>query len=263
MIAPDLSWEPILMYTGKKTTSTNWISSGFNAIRTSMASVGTNTFTTATSSSTGANARTSLGSGQGMYDGFFSKTNITKIAFIDGSGTVAPETNTNYLIYDLVESTGNESLYDILLRLHLYQTTAPNFQANDTVWGSASVLNHTAGTNGYSGLLSSSGGTGFKTTTAGMAGGVTQIPDKFCVLGINRESDNDIQALCAFWGNLNTGKGDSWRNDNPYQTFWSLWGNDFHANSKTQSIGGSLQTAPGVATGASWTGDVYIVAFGT
>lgn len=75
-------------------------------------------------------------------------------------------------------------------------------------------------------------------------------------MGINRDSDNDIQALAAFWGNLQTGKGDSWRHLNVSQTFWTYWGNDFHVSSKTQRIGASLQTTPGVTTNASWTNDV-------
>lgn len=80
-------------------------------------------------------------------------------------------------------------------------------------------------------------------------------------MGINRDSDNDIQALCAYSGTLLTGKGDAWRNQSPTNTFWSYWGNDFHSSSITQRIGASLQTAPGVSTGASWTGSVYLMAY--
>ena len=109
-------------------------------------------------------------------------------------------------------------------------------------------------------MLSASGGTGF--SAFNRAGTNLGLPGRFCVMGINRDSDNDIQALCAFFGNLQTGKGDSWRGDNPEQTFWSYWGQDFHSNSQTQRIGASLQTYPGVTTaGASWTGPVYLVAF--
>lgn len=252
-------WEILMMYSGKKTTSSNWTGTGFNEIRTSMGSPGTSTFMTMTEESTSADTRTNLGAGPGLYKAFFEKKDITEIAFVDGSGNLIPESNVNYLRYELIESTGEESINDILKRLDIYQRDAPNFQNNDSVWGDSSVLNHTAGTNGYSGLLVDSGGDGFKTTTLGMSGN-PQIPDKFVVMGINRDSDNDIQSLCAFWGNLQSGKGDSWRNDNPSQTFWSYWGNDFHSNSKTQRIGSSLQTATGVATGASWDGDVYLIA---
>jgi hypothetical protein len=253
-------WEILMMYSGKKLTNSQWTSSTFDSIRTSMGSPGTSTFMTMTEQSTGADGRTNLGDGVGLYKAFFEKKDITEIAFVDGSGNLLPESNTNYLKYELVESTGEETINDILKRLDIYQRDAPNFHNNDSVWGDPSVLNHTAGLNGYSGLLVSSGGDGFKTTTANMPSGIPQIPDKFVVMGINRDSDNDIQALSAFWGNLNTGKDDSWRGDNPVQTFWSYWGHDFHSNSKTQRIGSSLQTAPGVATGASWTGDVYLIA---
>jgi hypothetical protein len=256
-----MTWEILMMYSGKKLTSSEWVSVEQNTIRTSMGSPGTSSFMTMTAESTESISRKNIGDGVGLYSAFFNKKNITKIAFIDGTGNLLPTSNSNYLIYDLIESSGDETINDILKRLDIYQRDAPNFQQNDLVWGDPSVLNHTAGTNGYSGLLVGSGGEGFKTTTFGMPGGIPQIPDKFVVMGINRDSDNDIQALSAFWGNLQTSKGDSWRNDNPSQTFWSYWGNDFHSNSKTQRIGQSLQTAPGVSTGASWSGDVYLLAF--
>lgn len=245
------TWEVLMMFSGKKT----------GGVESSMGSPGTSTFMTMNENSTGASSRTNIGDGVGLYSAFFNKTNITKIAFIDGSGGLDPTSNTNYLIYDLVESTNNETINDILKRLDIYQKDTPPFHGNDSVWGTPSVINHTAGVNGYSGLLSSSGGVGFKTTTSGMPSGISQIPDKFVVMGINRDSDNDIQALSAFWGNLNISKGDSWRGSDPYQTFWSYWGHDFHSNSQTQRIGSSYQTTPGVAVGAAWTGDVYLVAF--
>lgn len=255
------TWEILMMYSGKKLTSNDWLNTSSNVLRTNMGSPGTSSFMTMTSESTSSTNRKNIGDGPGLYNAFFNKKNITKIAFIDGTGNLIPNSNSNYLIYDLVESTGEEAINDILKRLDIYQRDAANFQANDSVWGSPSVVNHTAGTNGYSGLLIDSGGNGFKTTGFGMPGGTPQIPDKFCIMGINRDSDNDIQSLCAFWGDLQSGKGDSWRNENPSQTFWSYWGNDFHSNSKTQRIGQSLQTAPGVSTGASWSDDVYLLAF--
>lgn len=255
-------WQILMMYTGKKTTAANWTSAGFNATRLSMASPGTSAFGTASAGATSSNAisRTKIGDGQGVYSAFFTQTNITKVALIDGSGTVVPNTNTNYLVYDLVESTGSETVYQLLRRLDEYQRTATNFAANDSVWGTSSVRFHTAGLSGYSGLISATGGTGFRDNRS-----PALYPDKFVFMGINLESDNDIQSLCAFSGNLSStsGKGDAWRNDNPLQTFWSYWGNDFHTNSQTQRIGNSLQTAPGVATGASWTQSVYLVGFST
>lgn len=256
-------WQIIMMYTGKKTTSTNWIGVSFNSLRLSMASPGTSAFGTASAGATSSNAisRTKIGDGQGVYQAFFTQKNITRVAFIDGSGSLEPTTNNNYLIYNLTQSTANESIYDILQRLNEYQRTAPLFHNNDTVWGTSSTLFHTAGINGYSGLLVATGGSGFRDNSNGGLGNAPKYPDKFVVMGINRDSDNDIQALAAFSGNLNTGKGDAWRNDNPLETFWSYWGNDFHSSSQTQRIGSSLQTAPGVATNASWTQSVYLLAF--
>ena len=253
-------WQILMMYTGKKTTSANWVTSGFAATRLSMASPGTSAFATASIGSTSSNAvsRVNIGDGQGVYQAFFLQKNITKIALIDGSGSLEPTTNTNYLVYDLVESTGNETVYEILKRLDEYQRTATSFSNNDSVWGTASVRFHTAGLTGYSGLISATGGTGFRDNRTPAI-----YPDKFVFMGINRDADNDIQALCAYSGNLQTGKGDTWRNENPSQTFWSYWGNDFHTNSQTQRIGNSLQTAPGVATGASWTQSVYLIAYST
>jgi hypothetical protein len=257
-----LSWEIVMHYEGKKLTAAQWTSATSASLRTSMGSPGTSTFMTMTETSTGANTKTNFGDGVGLYGAFFNKTNIAKVAFVDGSSTsLDPTQHTNYLIYELVETTATESFNNILKRLDIYQRDAPAFQNNDIVWPSPSVLNHTAGTTGYSGLLIASGGGDFKTTNIGMPSGIPQIPDKFAVMGINRDSDNDVQALCAFWGNLQTGKGDSWRNQNPSQTFWSYWGQDFHSNSTTQRIGSTLQSAPGVATGATWTGSVYMLAF--
>jgi hypothetical protein len=252
--ASAVGWQIQMLVTGKKTPISG-------SRQTSLGSPGSSGFMTATAASTSASSRTTLGAGEGLYSAFFAQTGITKVALVDGTGSsLDPTSHANYLIYDLVSSTGSETINDILKRLDNYQRTSSGFQGNDTVWGSNSVTNHTAG---YSGVLSSSGGSGFKTTPAGMTGSIPQIPDRFAIMGINRESDNDIQALAAYWGNLSTtsGKGDSWRNEDPHQTFWSYWGNDFHSSSQTQRIGASYQTSPGVASGAAWTGNVYLLAY--
>jgi hypothetical protein len=251
-------WRILLMYPGKKTTSGSWSASIY---KTPMGSPGTTDFSGATISSTGANSRNNFGDGAGLYSSFFTLKNISKIAFVDGSaGVLNPSSHSNYLIYDLCGTTLNESIRDILFRLDQYLRVTTNFAANDIFvnsnFAASSVTNFTAGTNGFSGSLSSSGGTGFRTN-----GSV--LPTKFCVMGINTDSDNDIQALCAYSGNLSSGKGDSWRGDSPAETFWSYWGHDFHSDTRTQRIGVSLQTAPGVATGASWSTDVYMLAFST
>ena len=250
-------WEILLRYDGKKPLATNWTAS---LLRTNIGNPGTTLFRSASITSTTASSRTTFGDSQGLYPAFFNKTGISRIAFVDGtSNSTDPTTHTNYLIYDLVQTSGTESIYGILDRLDKFQQTASNFAASDTlVWTASSTRFHSAGENGYSGLLVASGGTAFRTNTTPAA-----FPTRFVVMGINLQSDNDIQALCAFTGSLSatSGKGDNWRLDNPSQTFWSYWGNDFHTNSQTQRIGNSLQTTPGVATGASYTGSVYLLAF--
>ena len=250
-------WEILLRYNGKKVTSANWTAS---LLRTNIGNPGTTLFRSASITSTTASSRTMFGDSQGLYPAFFNKTDITRIAFVDGtSNSTDPTTHTNYLIYNLVESTAAESIYNILDRLDRFQQTASNFAASDSlVWTASSARFHSAGLNGYSGLLVASGGTAFRTNTT-----PASVPTRFVIMGINLDSDNDIQALCAFTGTLavGSGKGDAWRNDNPLQTFWSYWGNDFHSNSQTQRIGNSLQTTPGVPTGASYTGSLYILAY--
>lgn len=248
-------WKILMNTFDKKIDSGAWNSSENNVNRNNFGNTGNSNFRNANLVNNGAINRTSFGDGTGLYLDFFLKTGVTKLAIVDGtSENLDPTQHTNYLIYDLVESSGSESIYEILRRLDHYQQYAPEFQGNDSVWGNPSVLNHTAGINGYSGLLSSQGGVDFLTNDS-------QTPDKICIMGINQDSDNDIQALCAFSGNLNSGKGDSWRGDNPAQTFWSYWGHDFHSNSREQRIGFSLQTTPGVASGAGWAGAVYLLAF--
>jgi hypothetical protein len=258
MTPPSASgWEILLRYNGKKITSANWTSS---LLRTNIGNPGTTLFRSASLTSTTASSRTTFGDSQGLYPAFFNKTGITRIAFVDGtSNSTDPTTHTNYLIYNLVESTAAESIYNILDRLDRFQQTASNFTNNDSiVWTASSARFHSAGLNGYSGLLVASGGTDFRTNTTPAA-----VPTRFVIMGINLDNDNDIQALCAFTGTLavGNGKGDSWRLENPLQTFWSYWGNDFHSNSQTQRIGSSLQSTPGVPTGAAYTGSVYLLAF--
>lgn len=240
-------WQILMATTGLKTSET--LSDPF-------ARIGTTGFREANFQSSGAITRTAFGDGGGVYANFFLKTGITKIALVDGSGTLSdPTSNTNYLIYDLVSSTGSETIYDIIRRLDYYLQTNTPFHTNDTVYGSPAVTNFTAGANGYSGLLTSNGGTGFRDNDG-------DLPDKFVIMGINRASDNDIQALCSYSGNLQSGKGDQWRNQTPEETFWSYWGNDFHSNSQQQRPGREKGTNPGIGDGvASYTGPVYLLAF--
>jgi len=97
-------------------------------------------------------------------------------------------------------------------------------------------------------------------------GGAAVVPDKFAIWGINQDGDNDTQVLVAYSGTLapGNGKSDYWRNNNPRETYWSYWGNDWHYNSPTQTISASRQTEPGVSTHASGhTGPVYLIALGS
>lgn len=263
IVAPSASasaagWQIQMATPGKKTSNATWTLGTAPVL--SYGNPGTTSFQSSTASSTGASSRTTFGAGEGVYSAFYNQTGITKVAFVDGSSSsLDPTTHTNYLIFDLVSSTGSESFNAILKRLDTYISTC-SCQALDNLWGSSSVTNLTAGTNGYSGTLSASGGTGFKTNTAGGFTSVT--PTKFAVYGINIDSDNDQQTLVAYSGDLASGKGDSWRGSDPYQTFWSYWGGDFHSSSATQRIGNTyVQTTPGVASTAPWTGSVYLLAY--
>ena len=181
--------------------------------------------------------------------------NITKLALIDGTaGNLKDITqNNNYIIYDLVESSGNESMYEILNRLDTYALNN-DITNDDVIFGDSKVTDFTAGTNGYSGTWSNrSSDTAFGTST---------FPDKICVWGINRANDNDTQIFATYWGNLQTGKGDYWKGAEPAETLWSLWGNDWHNTSSSLTISKNLKTNPGINSSvSSYTGDVYLIAF--
>ena len=220
-------------------------------------SPGLTLFKSATVSSTGADERTSLGDATGLYDGFFTLTGITKLALVSGDGLANdPASHSHYVVYDLVDGgTGSETLYEIIDRLDTYNKNSPSWTNNDGVFGSPSVTSFTSGIDGYSGTMTSSGGNIL--TKDG------RTPDKICIWGVNRDSDNDAQVLCAYSGNLASGKGDSWRGNTPSQTFWSYWGNDWHWDSRHQTISGGRQTNPGVVVNApGYTGTIYLMAFG-
>lgn len=263
-VTQSIGWEVLLRYNGKKIETTPWNSATSASLKNSFANLGSSTFKTATATNTSASIRTKIGDGVGLYNSFFTKTNISRIAFVDGtSNSNDPTTHTNYLIYDLVQTNVTESIYGILNRLDSYLSSSSNIAQNDTIWTTSSVANLTAGSNGYSGILVASGGAAFKTTTLGMPELIPNYPNRFVVAGINFDSDNDIQMICAFSGSLasGNGKGDSWRLANPAQTFWSLWGDDFYTDTRLRGPSRTIQTTPGVATGASYTGSVYILAY--
>ena len=91
------SWS-ILMYTpGNKGTTNNY----GNA--TEYGNTGTSTWRSITASSTGANNRDAFGDGHGLYNGFFTSSDITKIALVDGTGNMTDMTShTNLLEVELV-----------------------------------------------------------------------------------------------------------------------------------------------------------------
>ena len=118
------------------------------------------------------------------------------------------------------------------------------------------MTNFTAGIDGYSGTMTSSGGDIL--TNSGLT------PNKICIWGINRDSDNDAQVLCAYSGTLavGNGKGDQWRGNGPSHTFWSYWGNDWYRDSQQETISVNAQTDPGVVNDApGYRGTIYLMAF--
>ena len=236
-------WQ-ILMMTDRTKADSNWNSStpeGTNRTNR-MGNTGTSTWTTITAVSTGANNRTEFGDGDGLYDAFFNQYSISKVALCSGalSGDLEPGNFARYMVYDLVATTpSDKSMYDIIKDLDTYNRTQAQWQNNDTVFGSDSVTNFVAG-NAKSGSRSATSG-------HFLAQGGSS-PDSFCIWGVNRDSDNDTQVLCAYSGDLQSGKSDSWRGSNPAQSFWSYWGNDWHSNTQTQTISQGRQSYPGVNT---------------
>jgi hypothetical protein len=248
-------WQIIMRTAGPKSNEGSFIGFG---------SLGSSSFKSATANSTGANARTSFGDAFGLYNAFFTQTGITKLALVSGDGSATdPTSHSHYVVYDLVDTgTGSETLYEIIDRLDTFNKNNPSWHDNDSPYGSPSVTNFTAGTTGYSGLLTSSGGN-FTTSPVDYDSSASVVPDKICIWGVNRDYDNDVQVLCAYSGNLTSGKGDRWRGENPSQTFWSYWGNDWYQNSQLETISAGIQTHPGIATGATgYTGTIYLMAFG-
>ena len=249
--SPTSSWAILMHTTGHKGQT------GGQGNTTEFGNTGSSTWRSITASSTGANNRDAFGDGAGLYNAFFTASDITKIALVDGTGNMSDMTShNNYLIYDLVGSgTGSETIWDILYRLDQYNVNNSPWHNNDTVFGTDSCTDFTAGT-AKSGTLSAQGGS-WEANNANPSG--SKQLDEFHIWGVNRDSDNDTQVLCACTDNLQTGKSDSWRGNDADETFWSYWGNDWHSNSQSQTIGGGKQTDPGVVTSEPAVG-VYLMA---
>lgn len=217
-------------------------------------SPGSSTFRSATSSNTGASTRSG---GLGLYPAFFNKTGVTKVALCDddfgfsNSMGADPTNSARYAIYDLVATT-TKTFYTTLYDIDTYLSQASSISGNDSVWGSDSVENLVAGS-AKSGSLSSWSGHYSCSDNA--------TPSSFCMWGINRDSDNDTQALCFYSGNLQSGKGDSWRGVTPKQTFFTYWGQDFHSNSQQQRIGNSRQSYPGWCGSGVSSSNIILLAY--
>jgi len=237
-------WE-ILMATNTKSSHSN--------NQQQFAYTGNNSFRSATENGTGANGRTAIGDGTGLYSAFFNKTGITQIALASdhtgGTGLNPTANFSKYIVYDLVSAT-TKSIYNILLDLDTYNLNNPGWQNNDSVFGANAVENFVAG-NYHSGTMSADSGH-YKDNTN------NQTPTKFAIWGVNRDSDNDTQALCAYYGNLQSGKSDSWRGNSPRETFWSYWGNDWHTNTQGRTISRDSQTSPGTC-GNGGTTPIYLL----
>lgn len=196
------TWEILFASQGKSITKNSKTSLGLNPWGApGNSSNGGGLFKTATASNTGAATRVQIGSGIGLYSAFFSKTGITKIAIAsghDGSANtnMTPGSGGNFskwVIYDLVEPMTN-SVYTTIDTLDTYNidqgTLNQSWHGNDTVFGTNSANNFVAGP-AYSGTLSSNSGH-YKCED-------NNTPDRFAIWGVNRESDNDTQVLCAYY----------------------------------------------------------------
>ena len=249
--APTPNWDIIMHTNGRKGNESN------QGDTQRFGYTGQSSWRSISSSSTGASGRTVFGNGVGLYDGYFNKRKISRVALVTGDGDLqSPTSHSKYLVYDLVEDSGSESFHDIINRLDQYNRNQSNWAGqNASGFNSPSVTNFTGNSNGYSGTLNENSGWG-----GAASNGST--PNRFAVWGINTDSDDDTQVLCSYYGSLSSGKGDSWRGSNPSQTFWSYWGNDWHSNSNSQTISNGRQSHPGIANGSNYSNSLYLIAYG-
>ena len=245
----------IIMHTNSNKSNYGSLGISLPIAETAFGNVGTSAWNSITASSTGANSRTRFGDGIGLYDAYFTMNGITKFAIVDGTGDLVDvSTHTNrrvYTLYNTCTTNINAILQNIDSRMK-----SNSWQNNDSIFGSNSSVDPVAGS-ATSGYLSDSG------LSAGFLDNTSAVPSSFAIWGINRDSDNDTQVLCAYSGNLQSGKGDSWRGGNPHTTLWSYWGNDFHSGSATQTISASKQSNPGLADNLAnaATTNVYLLAY--
>ena len=227
-----------------------------------------------TMANTGAEDRVQSGDGHGLYRAFFECEDISTIGYVAfPSGATIPTDLTNQLdsassgtgfssdsyfsthsikirTYSLYEANSTSSVdgtvFENLLAINnKLRAGSPSdyYQAHskDNIFGTRATKNLTAHTDG-----SDAGSTdGFNYSYDGLDNS-----NNFCFWGINRDSDNDTQALCFFGGSLHSGKGDAWRGANTHSSLWSYWGDDFHDDSQKRRIGYGMQTTPGISGGA-------------
>ena len=138
------AWNILLKTTGAKPSVTS-----MGNFQDLLANAAFKTMTVST-----ANGRKTFGSADGFYEGFFTTKQITKLALVDGTSTSLSNLtgNTNYIIYDLVETSGEETMFQILNRLDTYAGNNQMAKQTSATFTNPSVINFTAGLNGYSGI---------------------------------------------------------------------------------------------------------------
>ena len=218
--------------------------------------IGGSQFGSASIDNTGARNRTTFGQGTGLYHGYFSVRNFNYYGLVRGNGNHTNISSHSYYVGWQATSypSGSQGMYQILRSIDV-----ANSQNN------RAGRNYNQG-NPATGIIGGNAPpTGNRYTGSGnyrCNNGANA--NKFVIWGINHDSDDDSQALCAYDGNLANGKMDSWRGSNPPQTMWSVWGDDYHSNSQGQRISSGGQGGGGWCNGASRPQElVYLIGYST
>lgn len=216
--------------------------------------IGTSNFQNSTIDGTGARNRTTFGQGVGVYHAYYSVRNFNYYALVSGNGNHTNVTSHSHYVGWQATSypSGSQSMYQILRSIDV---------ANNQ--GNRAGQNYNQG-NPATGII----GSGHPPTGTRYTGNGDyrcnngSFANNFVVWGINHDSDDDSQALCAYDGNLSSGKMDSWRGTNPPETMWSVWGDDFHSSSPSQRMSNAGQGGGGWTTGAGRPQElVYLMGF--
>ena len=230
-----------------------------------------------TMASTGAEDRVDAGDGHGLYKAFFECEDIQHIAYVAfPNGTAAPTDLTSkldeYASGNNFTSSGESwfSTYSMKVKTYTLRHNGNASNVDGTVFENLLAINNklrNAAPADYYQAHSKDNIFGTQSTQdltayhSGSNGGSTNSydyqydslnnSDNFVFWGINRDSDNDTQALCFFGGSLHSGKGDAWRGQHTHTSLWSYWGDDFHDDSQKRRIGYGMQTTPGISGGTS------------